>query len=54
MCPVCMTTAAVIATGTGAAACLTTLVLGKLRPERHAEASNPNPQSDSTPQQEEK
>jgi hypothetical protein len=47
MCPVCLTTAATaaaIAAGTGAAASLTALVLGKRRAARQALATPPNPQ----------
>ena len=46
MCPVCLTTAAVLATGTGAAASLTALVLGRRRAEPNAQAPNPIPKSE--------
>jgi hypothetical protein len=44
MCPACMTTVAAIVAGTGAAASLTTLVLGKRRPEHNAPAPAPSAQ----------
>jgi hypothetical protein len=44
MCPVCLTTAAFIAAGTGTIGGLTALVLGKRSAPRQAQPSNPIPQ----------
>jgi hypothetical protein len=46
MCPVCMSTAAIIAYGTGATAGLTALVLGTRRAWRQALAPRSVPQSE--------
>jgi hypothetical protein len=46
MCPVCLTTAAVVAAGTGAAAGLTALVFGRRRAERPDQARKSVPQSE--------
>jgi hypothetical protein len=46
MCPVCLTTAALVAagTGTGTVAGLAALIIGTRRPERAAPAPKPAPQ----------
>jgi hypothetical protein len=46
MCPVCLTTAAAIAVGTGTVTGLAALVLGKRRAEPHPQAPNTVPQSE--------
>ena len=46
MCPVCLTTAAVVAVGTGAAASLTARALGKRRAARDAQVHVPTPPSE--------
>ena len=46
MCPVCLTTAAFIAAGTGAATGLTALVLGRCRTERPAPLPDPTPSTE--------